>query len=65
MVWNNSEDKVLIAVREHKVQKPQISQNEILCMHDDFTYVFSIPVKFEIYFLGLLCEIVFGVITDN
>ena len=34
-------------------------------MHDDFTYVFSIPVKFEIYFLGILCEIVFGVITDN
>ena len=22
-------------------------------MHDDFTCVFSIPVKFEIYFLGL------------
>ena len=42
-----------------------MSQNEILCMRDDFTYVFLIPVKFEIYFLGLLCEIVFGVITDN
>ena len=49
--------------REHKLQKPQMSQ--ILCMRDDFTYVFLIPVKFEIYFLGLLCEIVFGVITDN
>ena len=34
-------------------------------MRDDFTYVFLIPVKFEIYFLGLLYEIVFGVITDN
>ena len=42
-----------------------MSQNEILCMRDDFTYVFLIHVKFEIYFLGLLCEIVFGVITDN
>ena len=26
----------------------------------DFTCVFSIPVKFEIYFLGLLQEIVFS-----
>ena len=34
-------------------------------MHDDFTCVFSIPVKFEIYFLGLPKEIVFGVITDD
>ena len=34
-------------------------------MHDDFTYVFLIPEKFEIYSLELLCEIVFGVITDN
>ena len=30
-----------------------------------FTYVFSIPVNFEIYFLRLPLEIVFGVITDN
>ena len=36
-----------------KLQKPQISQNEIYPTHDDFTRVFSIPVKFEIYFLGL------------
>ena len=35
-------------------------------MHDDFTCVFSTPLKFEIYFLGLPYEIVFhGVITDN
>ena len=34
-------------------------------MHDDFICVFSIPMKFEIYFLGLLLEIVFGVITGN
>ena len=34
-------------------------------MHDDFTCVFSIPVKFEIYLLMLPLEIVFGVITDN
>ena len=34
-------------------------------MHDDFTCVFSIPMKFEIYLLRLLLEIVFGVITDN
>ena len=30
-VRNNSEGKVLIGARE-KLQKPQISQNEILCM---------------------------------
>ena len=36
-----------------KLQKPQISQNEIYLTHDDFTRVFSIPVKFEIHFLGL------------
>ena len=34
-------------------------------MHHDFPGVLSIPVKFEIYFLGLSLEIVFGVITDN
>ena len=34
-------------------------------MHDDFTCVSSIPVKFEIYFPWLQKEIVFGVITDN
>ena len=34
-------------------------------MHDDFTSVFSISVKFEIYFLELPSEIVFGVITDD
>ena len=33
--------------------------------HDDFTCVFAITVKFEIYFLRLPREIVFGVITDN
>ena len=32
--------------------------------NEDFTCVFSIPVKF-IYFLGLPLEIVFGVITDH
>ena len=34
-------------------------------MHDEFTCFFSITVKFKIYFLRLLQEIVFGVITDN
>ena len=34
-------------------------------MHDDFTCVFSIPVKFEIYFHRLAKEIVFGVIIEN
>ena len=46
--------------------KCQISQNDILHMNFlDFTCVFKIFVKFDIYFLGLLWEIVFGVITDN
>ena len=31
----------------------------------NFTCVFTILVKFGIYFLALLREIVFGVITDN
>ena len=31
----------------------------------NFTFVFKILVKFDIYFLGLPWEIVFGVITDN
>ena len=34
-------------------------------MHEDFAFVFAIPVKSEIYFLGLPWEIVFEVITDN
>ena len=33
--------------------------------NEDFTCVFSILVKFEIYFLSLPLEIVFGVIADN
>ena len=32
--------------------------------HDDFTCVFSIPVKFEIYFLGLPFNLFFGLISD-
>ena len=31
----------------------------------NFTYVFRIVVKFDIYFLVLPGEIVFGFITDN
>ena len=31
----------------------------------NFTCVFTILVKFDIYFLGLPWEIVFGIITDN
>ena len=31
----------------------------------NFTFIFTILVKFDIYFLGLPWEIVFGVITDN
>ena len=34
-------------------------------MHDDFTCVFSIPVKFEICFLGLPKDLFFGVISYN
>ena len=31
----------------------------------NFTFVFTILVEFDIYFLGFPWEIVFGVITDN
>ena len=41
----------------------QISQNDIL--HMKFTCVFTVLEKFDIYFLELPLEIVFGVITDN
>ena len=34
-------------------------------MHDDFPCVSSIPVKLEIFFLGLLSEIVFSVTKEN
>ena len=46
--------------------KCQISQNDILPMKfsDYFTCVFTILVKYDIYFLGLPWEIVFGIITD-
>ena len=50
--------------REDKLQKPQIS-TKLNLTHDDFTCVFSIPIKFAFYFLGPQKEIVFGVITDN
>jgi len=32
MTWNNSKEKILIGARENKLQKLQISQNEILRM---------------------------------
>ena len=38
--------------RENKLQKLQISQNENLLTHDDFTFVFSIPVKLKFIFSG-------------
>ena len=44
----------------------QISQNDSLLMKfSEFYLVFTILVKFDIYFIGLPREIVFGVITDN
>ena len=52
-----------MTARENKYQ---ISQNEILHMKfSEFTCVFTILVKFGIYFLGLLWEIVFGAFTGN
>ena len=46
--------------------KCQISQNDILHLKfQNFTCVFTILVKLDIYFLGLSREIVFGVITAN
>ena len=32
VTWNNSNDKVLMGAQEKKLQKLQISQNEILCL---------------------------------
>ena len=50
-MWNNFKEKVLMGAQENKLQKC-FSQNEILRMI--FLCVFfSIPLKFEIYFLGL------------
>ena len=45
----------------------QIAQNDILHMNFSEFYrcVFTILVKFDIYFLGFPREIVFAVITDN
>ena len=44
----------------------QISQNYILHMNfQNFTFVFTILVKWDIPFLRLPWEIVFGVITDD
>ena len=49
-----------ITLKKRFILEPEknlkFSQNEILLMTilDHFTCVFSIPVKFEIYFLGLL-----------
>ena len=56
--------KPIWKTREDKLQKPQIS-TKLNLTHDDFTCVFSIRIKFAIYFLGPQKESVFGVITDN
>ena len=42
-----------MGARENKLQKLQISLNEILRLPILPACVFSIAVKFEIYFLGL------------
>ena len=41
-----------MGARENNLQKLQISQNEIL-LKTILPIIFSIPEKFEIYFLGL------------
>ena len=41
-----------MGARENNLQKLQISQNEIL-LKTILTFIFSVPEKFEIYFLGL------------
>ena len=52
-----------MGARENKFQ---ISQNDILHMKfSEFICVFTFCVKYDIYFLRLSWEIVFGVITDN
>ena len=60
-----------MGIRENECQ---ISQNDIFYLHfseyslhstDTHTDTFTILVKFDIHFLGLPCEIFFGVITDD
>ena len=48
--------RFILEPEKTNVKNHKFSQNEILLMTilDHFTCVFSIPVKFEIYFLGLL-----------
>ena len=48
--------RFILESEKTNVKNLKFSQNEILLMtiFDHFTCVFSIPVKFEIYFLGLL-----------
>ena len=58
-VWCNKSNEINPTKRfSLEPEKTTFKRNE------DFTCVFSIPVKF-IYFLGLPLEIVFGVITDH
>ena len=50
----------------YEKMKCQISQNDVLQMKfSEYYLFFTIPVKFEIYVLGLPKEIVFDVVTDN
>ena len=51
-MWNNFKEKVLMGAQENKLQKC-FSQNEILRMMIFLCVFFLIPLKFEIYFLGL------------
>ena len=48
--------RFILEPEKTNVKNLKFSHNEILLMTilDHFTCVFSIPVKFEIYFLGLL-----------
>ena len=52
-MWNNFKEKVLMGAQENKLQIVSHKMKSLIT-HDDFPVCFfSIPMKFEIYFLGL------------
>ena len=54
--------KILMRARESKCQ---ISQHDISRVHEFFRIYLCFLVKFNIYFLRLPWELVFGIIKDN
>ena len=63
MIFNNTEENFLLEPEKMNVKFHKITSYTLNFQY--FTFVFTILMKYDIYFLGLPRKIFFGVITPN